>query len=32
MLKKLITMKKGNYKVRVGHSTADHMMYIQVRV
>ncbi|WP_270343161.1 S-layer homology domain-containing protein [Bacillus mobilis] len=24
--------EKGNYKVRVGHSTADHMMYIQVRV
>ncbi|PFV48988.1 cell surface protein, partial [Bacillus cereus] len=22
----------GKYKVRVGHSTADHMMYIQVRV
>ncbi len=24
--------EKGKYKVRVGHSTADHMMYIQVRV
>ncbi|WP_242245475.1 S-layer homology domain-containing protein [Bacillus cereus group sp. BfR-BA-01330] len=24
--------EKGNYKIRVGHSTADHMMYIQVRV
>ncbi|HGA1022335.1 TPA: S-layer homology domain-containing protein [Bacillus cereus] len=24
--------EKGQYKVRVGHSTADHMMYIQVRV
>ena len=24
--------EKGNYKVRVGHSTADHMMYIQVRL
>ena len=23
---------KGKYKIRVGHSTADHMMYIQVRV
>ncbi|MFC9418584.1 S-layer homology domain-containing protein [Bacillus mobilis] len=22
----------GKYKIRVGHSTADHMMYIQVRV
>ncbi|MGM2611909.1 S-layer homology domain-containing protein [Bacillus cereus group sp. BceL008] len=24
--------EKGKYKIRVGHSTADHMMYIQVRV
>ncbi|MFV1009029.1 S-layer homology domain-containing protein [Bacillus cereus] len=24
--------EKGIYKIRVGHSTADHMMYIQVRV
>ncbi|QKI10495.1 S-layer homology domain-containing protein (plasmid) [Bacillus cereus] len=24
--------EKGNYKIRVGHSTAEHMMYIQVRV
>ncbi|KAB2439759.1 S-layer homology domain-containing protein [Bacillus luti] len=24
--------EKGNYKIRVGYSTADHMMYIQVRV
>ncbi|MDA1973989.1 cell surface protein, partial [Bacillus cereus] len=24
--------EQGKYKVRVGHSTADHMMYIQVRV
>ncbi len=24
--------EKGKYKIRVGHSTADHMMYVQVRV
>ncbi|MEK7019457.1 S-layer homology domain-containing protein [Bacillus sp. FSL R9-9410] len=24
--------EQGKYKIRVGHSTADHMMYIQVRV
>lgn len=30
MLNQLITMKKGKYKIRVGHSTADHMMYVEV--
>ncbi|MRU08230.1 cell surface protein, partial [Bacillus anthracis] len=27
---KLNTFEKGNYKVRIGNSTADHMMYVQV--